>query len=132
MPFALIMIGVVLVVASVQNTQGTLFTLVKGDFTGPNNFFYWVAILLVIGTAGYIKPLQPVSRAFLVLLMVVLFLSKGNPQNAGGGVFAQLTSALNIQTSPTSLDSQGKILGNPGFPTASGFPAAPTIVPIQQ
>ena len=87
MPFALLIIGIVLLVASVRNTQGDLYTLVKGDFTGSNNYLYWVVSILIIGALGYIDALRPISRAFLALLIVVLFLSHG-------GVLSQLNTQL--------------------------------------
>jgi putative exporter of polyketide antibiotics len=75
MPFALLIIGIVLIVAATRNTQDNLFTLVKGDFTGPNNFLYWVVAIVAIGMLGYIPRLKPFSTAFLVLIGVVILLS---------------------------------------------------------
>lgn len=92
MPFALILVGVLLIVAAVRNTTDVLFTLVKQDFTGPNNYTYWLASILLIGAIGYIKPLQPLSRIFLVLIVVVLVLTHGglfdkfNAQVFGGSL----------------------------------------------
>lgn len=104
MPFVLIIVGIVLVVASVRNTTDVLFTQVKGDFTGPNNFTYWMASILLIGAIGYIKPLQPLSRAFLVLVVVVLVLSHG-------GLFAQLNAQLfnTIGQGSTGIAGAGSI-----------------------
>lgn len=87
MPFALLIVGIILLVSAVRNTQGDLYTLVKGDFSGPNNYLYWVVSILIIGAVGYIDTLRPISRMFLVLVIVVLFLSHG-------GVFQQLNSQL--------------------------------------
>lgn len=88
MPFALIIVGIVLLVAGVRDTQTALFTLVKGDFLGQNNFIYWALSILIIGSLGYVPKLQPLSRAFLVLIVVGLFLSKQ-------GFFAQFQTAIN-------------------------------------
>lgn len=87
MPFALILVGVLLVVAAVRGTTDVLFTLVKQDFTGPNNYTYWLASILLIGALGYIKPLQPISRIFLALLIVVLVVSHG-------GLFAKFNAQV--------------------------------------
>jgi hypothetical protein len=108
MPYLFIIIGLVMVTAAVRNTvadfngqyagvtnppDGTkadskgLTTLIKRDFTGDNNFTYWVLSILVIGAVGYIKPLEPVSRAFMLLVIIVLVLSNR-------GVFAQFNAAL--------------------------------------
>lgn len=94
MPFALLLIGVLLVTAGVRNTQGQLFTLVKGDFTGPGNYIFWMISILVIGAVGYIPKLKPISTGFLVLVVLVLFLKKGDPKGFGGGFFDQFTKAL--------------------------------------
>jgi hypothetical protein len=87
MPFALLIVGVVLVVASVRDTQGDLYTLVKGDFTGPNNFIYWMISILIVGALGYIPSLQKLSRLFLVLILVGLLLNRK-------GFFAQFQQQI--------------------------------------
>lgn len=107
MPFALLIIGVVLVTSGVRNTQDNLFNLVKGDFTGQNNFIFWFASILIIGAIGYVKPLKPISTAFLTLLVLVLFLSKGNPSGVGGGFFQQFTSALGSTSNSTVGSNAG-------------------------
>jgi uncharacterized membrane protein YgcG len=95
MPFVLIIVGIVLLVAAVRNTVAApaspnLATLIKGDFTGQDNFAYWLVSILVIGALGYVPELKPLSRAFLVLVIIVLFLSNGgffskfNQQAFGG------------------------------------------------
>lgn len=75
MPFALIIIGVVLTIAAVRNKTDELFTLVKGDFTGDNNYVEWVVAILIIGAIGYIESFKSLSRAFLVLVVLVLLIS---------------------------------------------------------
>lgn len=94
MPLVLLIIGVVLVIAGVRSTQDTLFSLVKGDFTGTDNFIYWLGAILIIGAIGYIPKVKPISTALLVLVIVVLFLKKGDAQGLGGGFFSQFTNAL--------------------------------------
>jgi hypothetical protein len=95
MPFALLLVGLVLLISGVKNTQDTLFATVKGDFTGQDNFIYWFAAIIIIGAVGYVPKLKPISTAFLALVIIVLFLKKGSASGVGGGLFAQLTSALN-------------------------------------
>lgn len=88
MPFALIIVGLVLLISSLQGNQDTLFSLLKGDFIGQNNFIYWALSILVIGALGYVPNLRPLSRAFMVLVIVALFLKNGT------GFFAQFQSAI--------------------------------------
>lgn len=105
MPFALLLIGIVLVVAAVRDKSDVLYTLVRQDFTGPNNFTYWLASILLIGAIGYVKPLQPLSRMFLVLLVVVLVVSHG-------GLFDKFNKQVfggTLGTSTPSLGGAGSI-----------------------
>lgn len=97
MPFLFIVAGLVLTISAVRGTNGDLLTLLKADVTGKNNFIYWMVAILVIGALGYIPSVKPLSRAFLVLVLVVLFLKSG-------GVFQQFTSALSTtqQTQATN------------------------------
>lgn len=87
MPLALLFAGVVLISAGVRGTQDDLFELLKGDLTGPNNFMVWLAALGAVGATGYIPGLAPVSRAMLVLVLIVLILSNR-------GFFSQFTNAV--------------------------------------
>lgn len=87
-----------MVIAAVRNTQDTLVCLVKGDFQGKGNFFYWVVALLVFGALGYIDKIKPLSDAILVLIIVALFLTSGSPTMPGGGFFKQFSTALQGQS----------------------------------
>jgi len=86
-PLALLVIGIVLITSGVRGTQDELFSLLKSDFTGPNNFMVWLAALGAVGATGYIPGLAPVSRAMLVLILVVLVLTNR-------GFFSQFTNAV--------------------------------------
>jgi hypothetical protein len=88
MPIFFILVGLVFVIAGARNTQGDLFTLIEGDFTGPNNFVYWFLAILVIGALGYIKPIRPISNSLIALLIVVLLFKKDT------GFFARLMSEI--------------------------------------
>jgi len=114
MPFALLLIGVWLLIAGVRNTAGpastpgTLFALLHGDFTGTDNFAYWFIAIVLIGAIGYIPKLKSLSTAFLVLVLVVLFLKKGSSTGVGGGFFDQFLSGIGItQTSSQPTSNSG-------------------------
>lgn len=115
MPFLFFIVGVVMVVSAVKGTNTQLLTLLKSDFTGSNNFLYWAGSILIIGAIGYIPELKPVSRAFLLLVVIVLFIHNK-------GVFAQATAALKAtqQSTPSNVVSIGD-LKNQGI-TAYGKP----------
>jgi len=137
MPFALIIIGTVLLISSVRNTYGQttpaggkgLGALLTGDFTGQSNFIYWLIALLIIGAIGYIKVLRPISVAFLVLLIIVIFLKQGNPTTGtGGGFFQQFTSAIGVtQTAQqAATQSTGSLLGLAGLGSIVPLPGSAT------
>ncbi len=111
MPFALLIIGLFLLISGIRNTAGpvsqpgTLFALVHGDFTGTDNFIYWFLAILIIGAIGYIPKLKPISTGLMVLVIVVLFLKKGSTGGTGGGFFQQFTSAVGIGTQSSAGSS---------------------------
>lgn len=111
MPYALLLIGAVMLVAGVRNTYKDLWALVENDFTGQGGFLSWVAAIAVIGGLGYIPKLKPLSVALMTLLLLVLVLSNKGvfaklaqfiamPQVTGSGV-ATAASTLTTQ-SPTT------------------------------
>lgn len=87
MPYALLLIGAILLVAGIRNTYKDLWALIKGDFTATDGFLTWVAAIAVVGGIGYIPRLKPLSVAFMTLLLLVLVISNG-------GVFAQLQNFI--------------------------------------
>ena len=91
MPFLFIFVGLVCVVSAARGTTGQLLTLLKSDVTGKGNYLYWMVSIFVIGAVGYIQALRPLSRGFLVLVVIVLFLTNG-------GVFQKFMSAINMET----------------------------------
>lgn|SRR5574337_123850 len=119
MPFALIIVGIFLLVAAARNVQDDLFGLIKGDFSGPNNFFYWAVSILVIGAIGYIPKMRSLSTAFLALVVIVLVLTKGNPNAPGGGFFEQFTSQLGLTANPKTSQPGAS---SPGASTSSTNP----------
>lgn len=87
MPFLIIIIGLLLVVTAFKGTTGRLGQMLVEEFTGQSSFLYWAVAILVIGAVGYIKPLKGLANSFLVLLIVVLFLSNK-------GFFGKFSTAL--------------------------------------
>jgi hypothetical protein len=135
MPFVLVIIGTVLLVASVKNTYGLttpagtpgLGALLINDFTGANNFVFWFAAILIIGAIGYIDKLKPISNAFLFLVIIVLFLKQGNPSGIGGGFFSQFTSALQSTTQVTPGTTAAQAAASPTGGLAGILNTIPTI-----
>lgn len=116
MPFVLIIAGIILLTVAVRNTQDDFFHLLQGDFTGQNNFIYWVIAILVIGAIGYVPKLKPVSVAFLTLVVLVLLLKKGE------GFFDSFNRQIAAGTaaSPAGRDT-GAVIANTVQQTAEGI-----------
>lgn len=66
--------GLLLVTAAINNSHCNLFDLLKADFTGPNNFFYWVLAIVILVSLGSIKQIRPMTDAFLALVILVIVL----------------------------------------------------------
>lgn len=110
MPFLFISAGLLLTIAAVRGTNDDLLALLKADVTGKNNFIYWMVAILIVGALGYIPAIKPLSRAFLVLVVVVLFLKSG-------GVFQQFTSAL------STTQTVNKTAANTSASTVNALPS---------
>lgn len=95
MPYFLVAVGVVMIVTSLNNTYATLGSLLQSDFTGQGNFIYWVAAIVILGGIGYYAPAKPLSRAFLVLIIVTMLISNG-------GFATNLINAINSGPAPAT------------------------------
>lgn len=98
MPFALLVIGLLLVVAGYRNTLPQLGSALAKDFSGTNNFFFWMAGIGAVGALGYIPKLETFSRLFIGLLIVVMALRNG-------GFFNQFENALATAQAPASASA---------------------------
>ena len=74
MPFILIGAGLTLLLTAIKGDPDKFYTLLQGDFTGPNSYLYWIFSIFVLGVLGYIEPLQKFSRLFIVLVVIVLLI----------------------------------------------------------
>ena len=141
MPFVLIIAGTVLLISSVRNTYGQttpqggqgLGALLQSDFTGSANFVYWLVSLLIIGAVGYIPKLRPISIAFLTLVIIILFLERGNPKTAGGGFFQQFSTAISTTQQTSMQQSQVTAINQTlsGMNLTQLIPELPSIPQIQ-
>ena len=98
MPFVLIFIGALFFITAIRGTSLLFVQMLQDDiFTtkSGHSFFFWAIAILIVGALGYIKSIRPLSDSFLLLLIIVLFLSNG-------GVFSQFNQALAgaTQTNP--------------------------------
>jgi len=111
--FVLIIFGVAFILAGYHGNAKALFSQIGGEFSGSPSFGKWLLAILVIGGIGYISPLKKVSDAFLVLVLLVLFLSNK-------GFFSQFSAQFGLG------GNGGGLLGANNSPTVN-----PTNNPFQ-
>lgn len=109
MPFAIVTIGIILLITGFNGNEAKLFARVKGDLTGQKSFIWWFLAIAVIGGIGYVPTLKPVSTAMLALIIIVLFVSNN-------GVFQQFNTALKNATAT---------------PNAAPGSSTPNLAPLQ-
>jgi hypothetical protein len=109
MPFAILIVGAILVVTAFNNSFGTLATQLEGDIPG---YFKWAAAIAAILGIGYVPGLRTPSRYLLGLVLLVVLLKN----------YQQIFSGFQ-----TFLTSSGAATGGAGAanPTAA-YVAAPT------
>jgi hypothetical protein len=103
MPLVFIGAGVLFVFLSIKGNPSDLYSLVKGDFSGPNSFIYWMTAIVVLGALGYIKGLEQFSKLFLILVLIVLFLDNGGFFNK----FQTYLHSTTTATAPTATAQTG-------------------------
>lgn len=91
MPFFLLMIAVIFLVAAIKGNQKDLLDLLKDDFSGSNNFILWVLAIIVIVALGSFKAIRPVSDAFLGLVILVIIVAN---YQKGGDIFSSFLTQL--------------------------------------
>jgi hypothetical protein len=126
MTFGFLLIGAVLLVAAVRNTQGQLFQNVAGDFTGPRNFVYWILAIWLIGAIGYAKPLKTFSDLFLALVVLGILLSNKGffasfQQQIGTTASASAPASTSSATTSGAATPGGLSTTLPSLPGATGL-----------
>jgi hypothetical protein len=105
-----------MVITGARNTYADFGAHLLKDFTGPNNFLYWLLAIGSVGALGYVDALRGFSRAFMVLIILAMVLKNG-------GVFNQIQQA--IQQGPKSPTAAvDSITGGNASSTSSDIAAA--------
>lgn len=99
MPFALVIVGLLMVVTGAKGTHAALGQELRADFTGEGNFLYWLLALGIIGAVGVIPGMQNFSRLFMTLAIVSMVLKNK-------GAFDKLKEAIELgpEAAPKSPD----------------------------
>lgn len=125
MPFVLILIGVLMIVTAANNTHVQMAGQIKSDFN--SGFLKWVLAIVIVGAAGYIEDLRGLSRAFMVLIIISIVLSKK-------GFIANFAQAINLGPAPITPapepSTSGSGSGGTNFMVQTpGAPATPVPPP---
>jgi len=104
MPFALVLIGLLMIVTGARNTHAAFGQQIVSDFTGPQNFTTWMIAIGAMGSLGYIEALRPLSRSFMTLIIISFILKNG-------GVFDKFSDA--IAKGPLHTAANTKVAENP-------------------
>lgn len=75
MALAILLAGIILLVAGIRGKHDDLIGALKDDFTGPNNFFIWVIAIGVLVGLTNVDKIKPVANAFLGLVILVMLIS---------------------------------------------------------
>lgn len=119
MPFVFIVVGIGLVVVAIRGTQKEAFSLLQSEFSGPNSFIKWALALFILGGLGYVPVIRPITRALLLLVLLVIFLKNGK------GLFAQFNSQI---ANPSA--SGGATADNTGVGSMGALAGLSPISPI--
>lgn len=96
MAWAFLFIGMLFIISAWKDKQSDLFALLQEDFTGQDNFFFWVLAIIILVSIGTFKPIRPITDAFLGLIVLVIVIA---PYKNGRDLFAEFTAQIKEGTS---------------------------------
>lgn len=102
MPFALLVIGAVLLVTAFKGTYSDFGAQLKSDLTGQGattGFLVWILAIGAVGAIGYSPVFRTPARMLLALIILAMLLS------TKGAVFAKLAAAF-TSPAPAAQPSQ--------------------------
>lgn len=113
-----LIIGVVLIVAAIRNSQNALASQLMSDMPG---FVVWAAAIVAVGLIGTIPMLKPFSRGLLILIVVVLLLNNYQAILAGfSGAVKSGQDSGTAARAPSSGTSSASASSDP-FAILKGF-----------
>lgn len=110
MPFILLLVGAVFIVAAYNDAQGTLISELETDIPP---FLKWALAIVGVGAIGWIPGMQTIGRWLLALVLVVLFLSNYSQIIAG---FQAMTGAEGAQANAPGVSPAQAYAQNPTNP----------------
>lgn len=113
-----ILIGAILIVAAIRNTQGALFSALATDVPA---FVVWAAAIIALGAIGYVPGLKPVSRGLLALVIIVIVLRQYQ-QIIAGFQGAVSSGGASTGSTPSSATTSTPTVSVPSISTATPAP----------
>jgi predicted lipid-binding transport protein (Tim44 family) len=133
MPFAVVIVAVILIVVAFNDTGGDLAKALESDIPG---FFVWAFAIAAIAALGYIPGFKTPSRWLLGLVLLVIFIvngaaiiaafksfaSSGAGSTASGAAAAPAnpTAAFTANPATTAEPTAAQIAGSSGGAAGSG------------
>lgn len=124
MPFALVIPGLIVILAAIKGTYKELGSELVDDFkgtTGSVGYMYWVSSIAVVGALGYYAPMQRFSRMFMVLILLGMVL-------ANRGIFAKFKDALQNPKETTASNATSNSTSSIASGASSLASASTTLV----
>lgn len=121
MPFALFFVATILIVTAFRGTTGQFFSTLTGDIAG---FVVWIVAIGVVGAIGYVPGLKKISDGFLVLILLVMFISNK-------GFFANFNQQINAVKTAAASNGVGSTPTQNGAGIAPFLPQENGVDPIE-
>jgi hypothetical protein len=119
-----LLIGAVLLVAAIRNSQDALFAALGQDVP---EFVIWAAAIFAVGALGFIPGIKPVARGLVALVLIVIVLSNYSAILAGFDALA----ASNTSTAGGQPNTQGSLSGSPLASGSAGGASSSAVSPPQ-
>lgn len=104
-----LVIGIILIVAAIRNSQAALFTALGQDVPA---YVVWAAAIVAVGAVGWIPGLRPVSRGLLALVILVIILRNYQGILAGFQNAAAPSAATNAPAATNGSSTAGAVQPN--------------------
>jgi hypothetical protein len=86
MPFIFLIVGLMILVIGVRGQSNTAITLLQSEFTGANSFIQWFLAIMILGLAGYYRPIKPVTDGLIGLVILAMVLNEQSQNNIFGAL----------------------------------------------
>lgn len=96
MGFALVFVGIMMIVTGANNNYAALGNQLRADFSGEKSFLLWIAAIGGVGALGYIPQFRKFSHYFMALILLSIIL-------ANKGFFSAFVTALKNNGSKTVI-----------------------------